>query len=143
MKSADDVRFDPDKAEHLSEAEAWLLRIPQDLHIDCIRHLNRLEAWAMYFTNGVADHEIAFGPCAPVYCSMIVQYYAVLLSRRAGQQSGKFPNAVKLFKSWRAAIEKEESGVRFEELVRQLNEMHKRRESGEALPHPLGTHLDE
>jgi hypothetical protein len=142
VKSASDVVFDPDTAEHLAGARVWVQGLSQDLHQDCISHLNQLEAWAMYFTHGVADHAIAFGPCAPVYCSMIVQYYAVLLVRRAGHSSGKFPNAVQLFKSWSEALEREKSGVKMEELVRQLSELQARRRPEAPLPHPLGTQLD-
>lgn len=142
VKSASDVAFDPDSEAHLAEARAWLQGLPLDIHTDCITHLNRLEAWAMYFTHGVADHEIAFGPCAPVYCSMIVHYYAVLLVRRAGQSSGKFPNAVQLFKSWREALELQKSGVKMDELVRQLSQLQNRRRPQAPLPQPLGTRLD-
>src|SRR2546422_4730966 len=47
--------------------------LPIYLYSSCVTLLNELEAWAMYFTNALADHRIAFGPCAPVYCSLIVR----------------------------------------------------------------------
>jgi hypothetical protein len=138
VERADVVRFDPDTSEHLAAAQTWLHKMPADLHTDCIHLLNRLEAWSMYFTNGVADHEIAFGPCAPVFCSMIVRYYPILLVRRAGQGSGKFPNAVQLFKTWRAKLEAEQDGVKMQGLIEQMRDLQQRRANQPTLPPPLG-----
>lgn len=139
VKSADVVRFDPDASEHVAQAREWHQKMPADQQSDCIHLLNRLEGWSMYFTNGVADHEIAYGPCAPLFCSMIVRYYPILLLCRAGQSSGKFPNAVQLFQSWRAKLEDEQNGIKMQGLVQSLTDLQQRRANQPTLPAPLGT----
>jgi len=139
VQSADVVRFDPDASEHFVKAQAWVQQVPRELHSDCVHMLNRIEAWSMYFTNGVADHAIAFGPCAPVFCSLIVRYYAILLVRRAGHSSGKYPNAVQLFKSWRAQLEAEQDGIKMQALIETMQDLQQRRANHPILPPPLGT----
>lgn len=140
VEVSDVVKFDPDASEQLAQAQAWRGKVPPELRSACITQLNKLEAWSMYFTNGVADHQIAFGPCAAVFCGMVVRYYPFLLVSRAGNASGKYPNLVKLFKSWRAEIEAQKDGVTFQELVTKLRDFQAtRRKSGHALEPPLGT----
>lgn len=140
VDSPDVVLFDPDTSAHLNRAQTWLAQVPPELRSDCITQMNRLEAWSMYFTNGVADHSIAFGPCAPVFCGMVVRYYPFLLVRRAGHSSGKFPNTVKLFKSWRSQIEAQTDGVKMQELVQKLSTLQAlRKKNDPQLPPPLGT----
>src|SRR3989449_11311938 len=94
--------------------------LPIYLYSSCVTLLNELEAWAMYFTNALADHQIAFGPCAPVYCSLIVQNYAILLVLRSRPSAGKFPHAVKLFKSWLELLEREQEGLKQGALLNEL-----------------------
>lgn len=143
VKGADEVRFDPDNAQDVNAAKTWIAALPQGMYGDSIRLLNSLEGWAMYFTNGLADHQIAFGPCAPVFCSMIVQNYGILLTLRSSQTAGRFPNAVKLFKSWLELLEHEKRGLREGNLLKQLAELQKKGGISHTLPKPLGTQLDE
>jgi hypothetical protein len=139
IKSADAVQLDPDSAAHLAAARAWVQTLPQDLHVACVDLLNRLEAWAMYFTKQVADHDIAFGPCGRVLCLFVVQYYAILLDRRAGKTSGKFPNLVELFTSWRGALQQETT---MNDLAQKAALLQEQRRAGKPLKPPLGTNLD-
>lgn len=139
VKSPDEVSFDLNKADHLPRANEWIAKLPADLHNDCVGHINLLEAWAMYFTNGLADHKIAFGPCAPVFCGQMAQYFPVLIVHRANQRSGKYPNAVKLFETWRHELEMAESGIKMKELVDKISELQRRKVRPKPLPSPLGT----
>jgi hypothetical protein len=138
VKSASEVRFDPDNFEDLSGAQAWLAKLPREFHTDSIHYLNRLEAWSMYFTCRLADHSIAFGPCAPVFCQLVVQFYPMLLARRAGKSSGKYPNVVYLFTIWRDGIEAEKSGVEMKEIVKRMVDLQAKRVPKSTLPPPLG-----
>jgi hypothetical protein len=142
VQSAPEVDFDRDDAPRLAKAQAWCNLLPKPLLNDCIRFLNKLEAWAMYFTNGVADHDIAFGPCAPQYCSMIVQNYAVLLTLRVRASAGKYPNAVKLFQGWLAKLEQQAKGLKVDDLLKQLAQAQAKGVK-HTLPKPLGTEIDE
>lgn len=143
VTKAEEVRFDPDNADDLARATAWRAKLPHELINASIKHLNRLEAWSMYFTEGLADHQVAFGPCAPVYCATIVQHYAVLLTIRA-ESTGKYPNAVKLFLNWVALLEQEKRGLKAGDLLKQLLDLQKQsRGAKDALPKPLGTQVDD
>lgn len=139
VNAPEQVSLEPDNQQHLASATKWLQALPPELHVRCIEFVNRLEAWAMYFTKGVADHEIAFGPCAPVYCQFIVQYYPVLLARRASKTSGKFPNTVALFKSWHGVLKHETT---LTDLMKKVEQLQRDRAGGKPLPPPLGTEVD-
>jgi hypothetical protein len=141
VKSPEEVTFDPKKSDHLPKAREWVSKLPTSLHNDCIHHINMLEGWAMYFTNLIADEQIAFGPCAPVFCSQMAQYFPVFVVHRANQRSGKYPNAVKLFEIWRHRLETAESGIKMQELVEKISELQKRPSGPQPLPLPLGTDI--
>jgi hypothetical protein len=145
VKEASEVQFDPDNAADLKRAQEWVRQLPQDLYRKSVALLNRMEGWAMYFvgTAPLADQKIAFGPCAPTFCSMIVQSYAVLLANRAQKPSGKFPNAIALFKVWLADLEKEERGLKRGNLLKELEDLLAKDKAPQiTLPPPLGTDLD-
>jgi hypothetical protein len=136
-----EVRFDPDNETDLKRASDWVDNLSYPLQVKSLYQLNRLEAWAMYFTAQLADSAIAFGPCAPMYCSMIVQHYALLLHKRTLSSSGKYPSAVKLYKTWIAKLEDEQRGLKAGTLLKQLAQLQAQRASGD-LPGPLGTEID-
>lgn len=143
VKHASEVQFDPDNKADLDRAAQWVRNLPAGTLGDCVTLLNRLEAWSMYFTNRLADQKIAAGPCAPFFCSMVVQNYAVLLlHRNRDASSGKYPNIVKLFKSWWADIEDEKVGHKEGELLKQLAALQRKGSPSSKLPNPLGTELD-
>jgi hypothetical protein len=142
VQNAGDVKFDPDNQTDLPRAHAWMKTIGVDMYNKSIGLLNALEGWAMYFTNGLADHEIAFPPCGPIYCSMIVQNYAILLNCRAGPGDGNFPNAVALFKGWNEMLDRQERGLKQGALLQELARLQAKGALNHPLPKPLGTHLD-
>ena len=141
-KGAAEVDFESEDAQRLANAKAWCAALPPGVLNDCIRFLNRLEAWSMHFTNALADEDIAFGPCAPQYCSMIVQNYAVLLTRRVAASAGKYPNAVKLFHGWLEKLERQKQGLKLGDLLKQLGDLQAKG-IAHRLPKPLGTQIDE
>lgn len=109
------VRFDPDPTD-LKAARAWYDAVPAKTYVEIATFLNRLEAWSVYFTTGVADPEVAFGPIAPLLRSWVGQYYAVLLVLRSGSKKsvGNFPNLVRLYLQWSARMD-----------AQQLDRLHK------------------
>jgi hypothetical protein len=100
------VRFDPDPTD-LKAARAWYDALNGDPYKRVVTFLNRLEAWSVYFTTGVADPVVAFGPIAPLLRSWVGQYYAILLMLRSGtlEVSGRFPNLVQLYQQWSAEMD--------------------------------------
>jgi hypothetical protein len=111
----DAVRFDPDPQD-LTAAKAWAGTLPAGANNQILTFLNRLEAWSVYFTKGVADPDVAFGPAAPVLRSWVGQYYAPLLLLRSGQAtpSGIYPNLIELYHAWSARMD-----------AQQLDRLHK------------------
>jgi hypothetical protein len=131
-----------DKVEE-QKAIAWRNGLTGADHSVVVAVANRLEAWAMYFTTGVADHELAFGPCAPLYCSMLLQYYPLILAS-AASGSGAFPNAKKLYTDWFNLLEQKRSGMKVEELTKQLRRIQEEaaKRGGSSLPKVIGTDID-
>lgn len=128
LQSPTDVRFGDEDAALLERAKAWHVGIPFEVNRETVNLLNRMEAWAMYFNTGLADHKIAFGPCGPVFCGLVVRHYATLLVARHGNSSGKYPNIVAVFNDWRAQIDEKV-------LKEDLNRVQARRTQ---LPNPIG-----
>ncbi len=102
VKSFATLNFDQDNEQHVKEAVEWFEGLPPEVRNTCSNFLNDLESWCMPFTAGVADRDIAYGPCSTPFFSLVVQYYPFLLVfRRANRISGSYPNVVGLFKHWR------------------------------------------
>lgn len=128
--------------EELDAAKAWFAAAPPEVLGNIVALLNRLEAWSMYFTKELADPDVAFGPCAPWFCSTVIQYYAVLLVVRTRGSSGKFPNTVRLFEGWLSGLEEQARGLKEGDLLNQLATLQATGAPKKTLPPPLGTSLD-
>jgi hypothetical protein len=126
VKDPSEIQFDPDNVKDVPNALAWVNSLPPGLLPLWVGFLNRLEAWAMYFTHRLADSSVAFGPCAPAFCQAVVQSYGVLLIMRRNENSGKYPNIVALYKSWTSAKQKERYRVELQEVLKQLDQLQKR-----------------
>lgn len=143
VKDASTVSFGtPQEKQAVAAARVWLKALPPELYTKCAMFLNRLEGWAMSFTKGLADPEVAFGPCAPVFCSIVVQTYPMLIVIRADPGSGPYPNVVQLFESWYGVKAEAASRVKEQELLKELEKLQSKG-PGVRLPAPLGTELDE
>lgn len=142
VREASAVKFDPDGSEHLERAIEWWSALPPETRHDCMKLLNRMEAWAMYFTNQLADPKVAFGPCGPFFCSLVIQLYAPLIILRQQDTSGNYPNTVKLFKAWMGEMEDQKRGLMEGELLQQLRALQARGSQATRLPDPLGTRLE-
>lgn len=139
VESPAEVKFDPDDSEHIAEAMKIREKLPSDVRKDITFFLNQLEAWAAYHTQGLADHEISLRPCAPVFCSFVVQHYAILLTTRVNTAAGSYPNVVELFKSWRADLEGQQLSLREEDLRSQQKALETARNKNRStLQPPLG-----
>lgn len=123
----DGVELEPDKKD-LTAAGAWVEALPLETYNRIIGLLNRLEAWSVYFTKGVADPDTAFGPIAPLLRAWVGQYYAVLLILRSGidKSAGKFPNLVQLYLQWTAKMDKQQLDRLHRDVVGQLEQAEAR-----------------
>jgi len=141
VKRSEDVRFDPDPKD-LKPVQEWLAKLPVNLQGDITSFLNRLEAWSVYFTTGVADETVAFGPAAPLLRTWVGQYYPILLIERSRSRSGTYPNLIRLFKAWSDKMDEQQLATMHQDLVTQLE----RKRSGMSkaqLPLPLGSKIDD
>ena len=66
--------------------------------------LNELEAFALYFTKGVADEEIAFGAVGRYFCVLVQQYYPVIAKSRTEKEEDTFQPIVDLYHIWHARV---------------------------------------
>lgn len=143
VENPKEVVFDRGKVEEatIAKAREWTRKLPPGLHTTCSAHLNRLEGWAMHFTVGLASHQAAFGPCAPLFCQTVVQMYPILVLARSDPASGPYPNIVKLFDTWYGAKADEEERVKMDGLWKELKSLQSKGRRGR-LPPALGTDLD-
>jgi|SRR5579862_8388221 len=143
VQNVNEVRFDPDTQTDIPRAQAWHDAMPEPIRQECVKFLNNLEAWAMRFTCGLADRDIAYGPCATAYFSLVIQFYPLLLLFRQHRLSGKYPNTVALYLDWREKREAEGQGAQLTELLSRLNELQRKMvRGGTPLPPPIGTDID-
>lgn len=143
VKDANEVVFDVDKeSRNVRAAQAWIRLVPNDLFGHCIALLNRLEGWSMHFTKGLGDADSAFGPCAPAYCSMVMQLYPVLVVTRTKDSAGKYPNIVELFSSWYGAREDAAKRVKRAQLLEQLEKLQAEGPRGATIQPALGTDFE-
>lgn len=123
------------------DAKLWWSSVPAETRTRITFFLNDLEAWAMYFTKELAESEVLFGPCAPTFCSMIMQYSPWILVARKEQYVGYYPNCVALFNAWRAELDAMERGSTTEAALRAANAAADRL-AKHRMPSPLGTRVD-
>jgi len=141
VPSLAEVKFDSELPPELAaRAKAWWDALPPEVPKLIVEHMNALEAWAMYFTSGVADRDLAFGPCAPTYVTTVGRYYAFLLVLRSGQGAGKFPNTVLLFQEWYHKLDRERKDGEMKRLDEQMKQLQSKG-PGVTLPPMLGTKL--
>jgi hypothetical protein len=128
----DVVQFDPDPTD-LAAAKAWRAKVSTKAYNRIVNHLNRLEAWSVYFTTGVADPEVAFGPIGPLLRSWVGQYYAVLLVLRSGvgPSSGKFPNLIQLYLVWSARMDRQQLARLHKDIEGQMQQAQARLEQAQ------------
>jgi hypothetical protein len=140
LKVGGTVRFNPDPTD-LASFRAWVVALPPGLYSKIVGFLNRLEAWSVYFTAGVADDTEAFGPVAPLLRSWVGQYYPVLVVMRASRASGAFPNLIKLYTAWSARMDAQQLEKLHDELVAQMDRKQSQLEQGK-LPGVIGSKVD-
>lgn len=140
VKRSEEVRFDPDPTD-LREAAQWANSLPNGLHNRIRAFLNRLEAWSVYFTTGIADDSVAFGPAAPLLRSWVGMYYSVLLLERSQRRSGNFPNLVMLYEAWSNRMDARQLETLHRDLIAQL-ERHRSSMAKIRLPGVIGSKVD-
>lgn len=122
-------------------AKKWWSTVPPQTQNRIRKFMNDLEAWAMYFTQGLADSEIVFKPIAPTYCSIVLQYSPWVIVCRREDNEGYYSNVVKLFQAWRAELDVVEQGPSTEAALRASDAFAKRQAQLKVGP-ALGTKVD-
>lgn len=101
VKSPERARFGVEvERQEYPEAKRWTAALTPDVAEKAIHLLNRLEWWSAYFVTKFADRKIAYEPCAPLFLSMVMQLYPLLVVLRAENFSGNYPNVVSLAEDW-------------------------------------------
>lgn len=86
-------------AAWLTSVEANMCAVPPMTEV-----LNTLESFAIYFTSGAADEQIAYPAVGAIYCKWIEQFAPHLVAVRSKQvkgfTSGPYKHAVELYETW-------------------------------------------
>lgn len=139
-----EVDFESYDKNVLAKANEWFAKLPWEVRNEAVSFLNSLEAWSMYFTLGLADGDSTCAPCAPMFCSIVVLFYPVLIVHRVGPTTGGYPNIVQLFGAWLDKLETAKQGMTVADLLRRAQELQAKsvRRSAAPLRSPIGTRLD-
>ena len=129
------VFADTDDPNEVVRAVKWVESLSPALQKATIRLLNKLEVWAMPFAHELADHDIAFEPCARVYCQIVIQYYPSLLAIRRNTSDGKFRNVIAVYHDWSGRLLAEDKSKAAKLL---LDEVQKYQVAGMGLKPPIG-----
>jgi hypothetical protein len=132
--------FDPDVM--YKDAKHWWDQVPSPTQNEIIYFLNDVEAWAMNFTKSLGETEVVLSPCAPTFCSIIMQYSPWIVVVRKEQYAGYYPNIIELFNSWRAELDANDRGAQTEAALRSARAAEARRQQLK-LPPPLGTDVED
>jgi hypothetical protein len=130
------------EAGRVAAARAWVDPLSSPVTWTGVRLLNRLEAWAPYFTRALAESETAFGSCSPVFLTTVRRLYPLILVLRSNDDYGKYPHVVSLFQSWHERRVEDANAQKRDALEQQYQKL-KPAGTKYTLPHPIGTKVDE
>lgn len=92
------AEIDEAKAE---KALVWVKALPNECRQLALQILNQLETWAIHFNRDLADSDVAYKPCATIYCTIVVLLYpAIIVQRHNDPTSGPYQNTIDLFAKW-------------------------------------------
>lgn len=94
--------------------------------------INSMEAFALYFTKGVADEEIAYSSIGETFCSSVKGLY-IEISFSRSNDGHAFENTISLYKLWSERMKKENLTKSKHELEQELSQI-----SDEKI-NPIGT----
>ena len=98
------------------------LNIPLEVLEDFLNAANALEAFATYFTSGVADEKLACLSIGKTFCDSVKNLAPILvLSRNDGRH---FTAALSLLSIWNTRLEKEKLSKQKEKIEEQLKKQH-------------------
>ncbi len=90
--------IDDAKAE---KAVAWVKKLDPEGRALSLKVLNQLETWAIHFTHDLADPDVAYTPCATIYCTIVLMLYASIITQRyRDPNSGPYENVISLYHRW-------------------------------------------
>ncbi len=95
--------------------------------------LNSMEAFATYFTKGVADEEIAFSSIGRTYCYSVENYFFEIADCRNLKDEHSFQNTIDLYTIWKERLKKIQLTQEQEELMLKLHKVN------ETKIDPIGT----
>jgi hypothetical protein len=81
--------------------------------------LNGMEAFSMFFTQGVADEKAAFSAIGETFCFQVRKLSPVLVAAKAGQDS--YRNLTELFFLWNERLEARKLTLEQEQISKKLN----------------------
>jgi hypothetical protein len=96
-------------------------RIPVALYV--LDVLNAMESFAIYFTKGVADEEIAYSSIGRTYCNTVEKLYFDIASCLEDENNKYFSNIRELYKLWSNRLKGEKLSNEKEQLLKELDKL--------------------
>lgn len=84
---------------------------------------NAMEAFAVFFTKGVADEEIAFSSVGLTFCASIKKWYPFICMVRSEGNLNYYDNIVKLYQIWDSRKKRLVLGNQVENIRKQLSDL--------------------
>ena len=96
-------------------------RFPVTLYV--LDVLNAMESFAIYFTKGVADEEIAYSSIGRTYCNTVEDLYFDIASYLSDDNDKSFSNLIELYKLWKVRLKSEKLSAEKEQLLQELDKL--------------------
>jgi hypothetical protein len=89
--------------------------------LDALDILNAMEAFAIYFTKGVADEEIAYSSIGRTYCFVVKKLYFDIAYSLEDDNDKSFNNLIELYTIWSNRLKSEKLSKEKEKLLSELD----------------------
>jgi hypothetical protein len=127
------LNLDDRKFLEAPEAVAWLKSVSSKAgvsgHMSDL--LNSLESFAIYFTSGAADEEVAYPAIGNIYCKWVEYFAPHLIAVRSnavrGVTTGQFVHTVTLYATWTARARRDQLHAEQTKIQDQLSRTPDRR----------------
>lgn len=123
-----DFEFTPGSLVDRTRADQWVQDLRgKGLHNDVVEFINYLEGFAIYFSSGAADEEVAFPVMGIPFTTAVGVFAPYIIAMRHqhlfNSNSGKFFHTEKLYTVWRQKLQKEDLEAQLKSVQQSLSNM--------------------
>ena len=123
--SENETVFDLEYTDWIRENIESLFANNQGVYSECVKLLNNLEAFSIYFIHRICDEEMAYLPVAKTYITIVEKLSPIIGLSRDNSSDRAYTNILQLYDIWKKKILKEKFQIKQQELFEQLSETQK------------------